>query len=42
MEYIIIGLLILILILLVIVLFRKNNNDMIEKMSTLEIQIIKE
>ena len=43
MEYIILGILILILILLIVLIFKKNNNkDEIEKISKLEISMIKE
>ena len=43
MEYLILGMLIVIIILLIIVIFRKNNNsDSIEKISKLEISMIKE
>ncbi len=42
MEYIIIGLLVIVIILLVIVIFKKGNNDVVEKVSSLEIDMIKE
>ena len=43
MDYIIIGLLSVVIILLIIIIFRKNNNyDTVDKLSKLEISLIKE
>lgn len=43
MEYIIIGILILVLVLVVLLLTRKNNNsDLIEKITKLELEVVKE
>lgn len=43
MEYIIIGILILLLVLVVLLLTRKNNNsDLIEKITKLELEVVKE
>ena len=43
MEYLIVGLLVLIVILLIVVLTRKqNNNELNEKLSRTEINVIKE
>ena len=43
MEYIIVGLLILILILIVVLLMKKNsNNELIERLSKLELEVVKE
>ena len=42
MEYIVLGILIIILVLLVILLIRKNNNDAYDKISKLELSLVKE
>ena len=43
MEYIIIGILILLLVLVVIILTKKNNNsELIEKITKLELEVVKE
>ncbi len=43
MEYIIIGLLVVVLVLIVVLLMKKNNNnDLIERLSKLELEVVKE
>lgn len=43
MEYVIVGLLVLVVILLVINLFKKNNNtDIVDRLSSLELSVVKE